>query len=260
MNMTEKNHMPAVAQSVKVTDAMVERAWAAIVGSDVAPICFQASIIRADLKTGLEAVLAAQLPAAPVDIPDDVRATEDMTLAMNARQAAINEMMAAPVETDAAKMCNSYLERALKAEAALAAHQHCSAGNVHLDELPDELNPPAIDQLFARDDLYTARAVFARLRNFGYAVTRNEPQPLPCGSRSRTAPKDGTPIEACNTRHPSHAPVIVRWDGDGLSDDVPEPHWCDAATRDGEALYYNQNYFDFWKPTTALPRPHGGGK
>lgn len=90
------------AQSVKVTDAMVERAWAAIVGSDVAPICFQASIIRADLKTGLEAVLAAQLPAAPVDIPDDVRATEDMTLAMNARQAAINEMMAAPVETTSA--------------------------------------------------------------------------------------------------------------------------------------------------------------
>jgi hypothetical protein len=53
---------------------------------------------------------------------------------------------------------------------------HSSAGTVHLEELPDELNPPAIDQLFARDDLYTARAVFARLRNFGYAVTRAQPQ------------------------------------------------------------------------------------
>lgn len=40
------------------------------------------------------------------------------------------------------------------------------------EELPDELTPPAIDQIFARDDLYTARAVFARLRNFGYRFSR----------------------------------------------------------------------------------------
>jgi hypothetical protein len=64
-------HLGDVAQSVKVTDAMVERAWAAIVGSDVAGICFNASIIRADLKTGLEAALAAQPPAAQVETKED---------------------------------------------------------------------------------------------------------------------------------------------------------------------------------------------
>jgi hypothetical protein len=46
--------------SSTVTAEMVERAWAAIVGTDVAPICFQASIIRADLRTALEAVIPAQ--------------------------------------------------------------------------------------------------------------------------------------------------------------------------------------------------------
>jgi hypothetical protein len=65
-----------------------------------------------------------------------------------------------------------------------------------------------------------------------------------------TAPRDGTPIEACNSKHQSHAPVIVRWF-------AAEPHWCDAATPEGCALYFNPNYFDFWKPTTALPRPDG---
>jgi hypothetical protein len=46
-----------------VTDEMVERAWAAVVGADVAGMCFQASIIRADLRTALEAVSApAQAP------------------------------------------------------------------------------------------------------------------------------------------------------------------------------------------------------
>lgn len=43
---------------------------------------------------------------------------------------------------------------------------------VDADELPDALTPPAIDQLFAKDDLYTARAVFARLKSFGYVLTR----------------------------------------------------------------------------------------
>jgi hypothetical protein len=42
-----------------VTDEMVETAWAAIVGGDIAKTCFNASIIRADLKTGLAAALAA---------------------------------------------------------------------------------------------------------------------------------------------------------------------------------------------------------
>lgn len=47
------------------------------------------------------------------------------------------------------------------------------SAEAHLDA-PDTLTPPAIDQLFARDDLYTARAVFARLRNFGYALSRED--------------------------------------------------------------------------------------
>ena len=42
-----------------VTDDMVEIAWTAIVGNDIAKTCFNASIIRADLKTGLAAALAA---------------------------------------------------------------------------------------------------------------------------------------------------------------------------------------------------------
>jgi hypothetical protein len=42
-----------------VTDDMVETAWAAIVGGDIAKTCFNASIIRADLKMGLVAALAA---------------------------------------------------------------------------------------------------------------------------------------------------------------------------------------------------------
>lgn len=40
-----------------ITDQMVENAWVAIVGSAAAPLCFQASIIRADLKIALTAAL-----------------------------------------------------------------------------------------------------------------------------------------------------------------------------------------------------------
>lgn len=46
------------AQTPAVTDEMVERGWAGIVGRDVAAICHQASIIRADLKAGLVAALS----------------------------------------------------------------------------------------------------------------------------------------------------------------------------------------------------------
>lgn len=49
----------------------------------------------------------------------------------------------------------------------------------------------------------------------------------------KDAPRDGTPILARNSRHPSHAPVVVRWWSH--SDDVPH---CDAATADGSALYF----------------------
>ena len=47
-------------RTATVTDEMVERAWAAIVGNDVADLCSNISIIRADLRTGLEAVAVAQ--------------------------------------------------------------------------------------------------------------------------------------------------------------------------------------------------------
>lgn len=65
-----------------------------------------------------------------------------------------------------------------------------------------------------------------------------------------TAPKDGTPILAVNSRRfVAEAPVVVRWIDDGTED-----HWADAATPDGTALYYNGQYFDLWMPTPALPR------
>lgn len=42
----------------RATDEMVERAWAAIVGFDVAGQCFVCSLTRADLRVGLTAALA----------------------------------------------------------------------------------------------------------------------------------------------------------------------------------------------------------
>ncbi len=66
-----------------------------------------------------------------------------------------------------------------------------------------------------------------------------------------TAPKDGTPILAANSRH-YHAPVVVRWDAENR--EGAEPHWCDAATREGIALYFNPNYFDLWQSVPLVPR------
>lgn len=71
-----------------------------------------------------------------------------------------------------------------------------------------------------------------------------------------TAPKDGTPILAANSRHDSHAPVVVRWDGNDR--DGADPHWCDAATREGCALYFNPNYFDLWRPVPLVSRDKSG--
>lgn len=69
-----------------------------------------------------------------------------------------------------------------------------------------------------------------------------------------TAPKDRTPILAFNSRHPAHPPVVVVWSEEPVSDDLPdEPHWCDAATAGGTALYYNSLYFDCWQPLPAPP-------
>jgi hypothetical protein len=59
-------------QAVQVTDADVERAWAAIVGSDVAGMCFQASVVRGDIRTALESLALSRpehrgpTPSAPV--------------------------------------------------------------------------------------------------------------------------------------------------------------------------------------------------
>jgi hypothetical protein len=43
-----------VPQSPAVTDADVERAWAAMVGHDIASACHQASVVRGDIRTVLE--------------------------------------------------------------------------------------------------------------------------------------------------------------------------------------------------------------
>jgi len=45
---------------MSISDEVLERAWAAIVGHDIAANCYQASIIRADLRVALEAAFAAQ--------------------------------------------------------------------------------------------------------------------------------------------------------------------------------------------------------
>ncbi|MEO3387363.1 hypothetical protein [Mesorhizobium sp. CAU 1741] len=67
-----------------------------------------------------------------------------------------------------------------------------------------------------------------------------------------TAPRAwDKPILAINTRLRGHPPVLVRWNVEprrGLPD---EPHWCDAATAQGNALYFNGNYFDLWMPVPA---------
>lgn len=84
-----------------------------------------------------------------------------------------------------------------------------------------------------------------------------------------TAPKDGTPIIAYNTRNTGHYPVVVRWKHEAPDSEVgPEPHWADAATFLGDVLYYNGLFFDRWRPlhyphdaSRLLPTPadDGGG-
>lgn len=70
-----------------------------------------------------------------------------------------------------------------------------------------------------------------------------------------SAPKDGTPILAFNDQHPSHAPVVVRWKHETPDSEVgPEPHWADAASYAGDALYFNGNYFTDWMPVPAPPQ------
>lgn len=74
-----------------------------------------------------------------------------------------------------------------------------------------------------------------------------------------TAPKDGTPILAFNIRHPDSPPVVVAWKTEPEKDMPPEPHWADAATRAGNALYYNGRYFSHWQPLPKPPSPATGG-
>ncbi len=69
-----------------------------------------------------------------------------------------------------------------------------------------------------------------------------------------TAPKDGTAILAANARHLSHEPVVVRWKEETADSELgPEPHWADAATRGGDALYYNGLYFTHWMHLPSMP-------
>lgn len=64
-----------------VTDEIVEKAWTAIVGSDIAAQCFNASIIRADLKKGIEAALADHVvvPREPTEAMKDAGLRAAMT-------------------------------------------------------------------------------------------------------------------------------------------------------------------------------------
>jgi hypothetical protein len=55
-----------MTHSSPVTDEIVERAWAAIVGDDIAARCYNVSIIRRDLRTALEAVFP-DAAATPTD-------------------------------------------------------------------------------------------------------------------------------------------------------------------------------------------------
>jgi hypothetical protein len=57
-------------QQVKVTDADVERAWAAMVGADVAGMCFQASVVRGDIRTALESLSLPRPQRASESAPD----------------------------------------------------------------------------------------------------------------------------------------------------------------------------------------------
>jgi hypothetical protein len=54
----------SAAHSSPVTDEIVERAWAAIVGGDIAASCYNVSIIRRDLRTALEAVFTTEAASA----------------------------------------------------------------------------------------------------------------------------------------------------------------------------------------------------
>lgn len=74
-----------------------------------------------------------------------------------------------------------------------------------------------------------------------------------CGWQTiETAPKDGTPILAGNTRLPGMPPVVVRFFSG--NDEPAEGCWGDAATPSGDAMFFNARYFDVWQPA-PLPTP-----
>lgn len=69
-----------------------------------------------------------------------------------------------------------------------------------------------------------------------------------------TAPKSwDAPILVFNSRLPMSPPVVVRWNEQPCDEMPNEPHWCDAATRGGTALYFNNLYFDYWMPLPPGP-------
>ena len=55
---------PDVAQRATVTEADVERAWAAIVGADIARNCDGAHVVRGDIRTALESLRTEPEPVA----------------------------------------------------------------------------------------------------------------------------------------------------------------------------------------------------
>lgn len=117
---------------------------------------------------------------------------------------------------------------------------------VHLDDVVYHLDDIAVDM---DSKCYWADVANA-LTHIRMCAAGRLSQPASAWQPIETAPRDGTPIEVCNSRLPSLPPVIVRW-LDEFSN--PDTGWCDAATAAGDALYFNKNYFDFWKPTSAVP-------
>jgi len=80
------------------------------------------------------------------------------------------------ISVSGAANANDFKADMAKIDAALAESVSFNA-----PELPDPLTPRGIDRLFERNDLYTARAVFARLRNFGYSLVKSDESPAQCG-------------------------------------------------------------------------------
>lgn len=67
-------------------------------------------------------------------------------------------------------------------------------------------------------------------------------------------PRDGTAILAVNTRVIGDHPCVVRWVEANRFIPDDEPHWGDAASTQGDCLYFNSMYFNFWMHLPELPK------